>query len=143
MNLTETALPASRSRWAAAALVALAALAGCRVQPPAGSPVPTGNQAAVSALQAINASAHECWIRSKDPAFAGLRLIPELDTQYGRPRLLLLRKNSTQGLPVLVIEAYGNPARVETYGPLAATPLGNRIGNDVRRWSAGTRTCAA
>ena len=125
-------------------LLAALALAGCRDEKVNRVTAPqTGQAGAIAALQAINGKAATCWMRSKDPAFAGLRLIPELDTQYGRPRLLLLKKNSQYGLPVLVVEAHGSPAKIETYGPLTQGPVGSRIEQDIRRWSTGSQACLA
>jgi len=128
----------------AAVLLAALAVAGCRDEKVSPVEAPqTGQAAAIATLQAINSKAATCWMRSKDPAFAGLRLIPELDTQYGRPRLLLLKKNSQYGLPVLVVEAQGSPAKIETYGPLTQGPVGSRIEQDIRRWSTGSQACVA
>lgn len=132
------------SRAATTVLLAALVLAGCRDETVNRAAAPQTEQAAaIVALQTINGRAATCWIRSRDPAFAGLRLIPELDTQYGRPRLLLLKKNTLNGLPLLVIEAHGSPARVETYGPLAQSPVGSRIEQDIRRWSTGSQACVA
>ena len=98
-------------------------------------------QDAVSALQRINEAGSACWMRSSDPAFRGLSLVPELDTTAGRPRLLLLERNKAAGLPSLVIEAAGMPVTIETYGPLADTSTGARVKADIRRWSGGRLTC--
>lgn len=95
----------------------------------------------VSALQRVNEAAAACWLASGDQAFHNLRLIPELDTTAGHPRLLLLERGKTQGLPSLVIEASGSPTTIETYGPLAGTRTGNRVNADIERWSSGTLTC--
>jgi hypothetical protein len=131
-------------RAGACILLASLALAGCRDDKVNRTAAPqTGQAGAIAALQAINSKAVTCWMRSRDPAFAGLRLIPELDTQYGRPRLLLLKKNSQYGLPVLVVEAHGSPVKVETYGPLTQGPVGSRIEQDIRRWSTGSQACVA
>lgn len=93
----------------------------------------------VEALQRVNEAGAKCWTGTAQ--FQDLRLIPELDTVVGRPRLLLLEKDKTRGLPVMVIEASGPPVKIETYGPLTDTPTGERINADIRRWSIGPQTC--
>ncbi|MCU0789550.1 MAG: hypothetical protein MUE79_00645 [Nitratireductor sp.] len=99
------------------------------------------NSAAVAVLQKVNASAQDCW--RKDKEFRGLRVIPELDTVTGKPRILLVEAKSAQGLPKLVIEAEGKPAQIASYGPLAQGPLGARINSDVSRWAGGNAACQA
>lgn len=93
---------------------------------------------AVSSLQLINTKAYECW--AKDKAFKGYAIIPELDTT-GTPRILLVAKGKAQGLPKLVITAAGRS--VQTFGPLAQSPLAPRINADVSRWAAGASSCTA
>lgn len=95
----------------------------------------------VAALQRINEEGQRCWMRAGDPAFKALRLVPELDTHSGRPRLLLLKKDQAEGLPGLVIEAAGSPVTVTTYGPLAQTRTGARVNADIMRWSGGVAGC--
>ncbi|WP_173931627.1 hypothetical protein [Chelativorans sp. Marseille-P2723] len=80
-------------------------------------------------------------MRSTDRDFRNLTLIPELDTTAGRPRILVFDKGKAGGLPLMVIEASGTPAGVETYGPLAGTPAGQRMTADIGRWSRGGLTC--
>ena len=144
--MTSIAFPAFSGRTGVSALIIMAAvmIAGCRDEQSNGAmSLPVGQTAAVATLQHVNSNAATCWMRSNDAAFKDLRLIPELDTQTGRPRLLLLKKQSQQGLPVMVVEAHGSPVTIETYGPLAQTALGSRINNDIRRWSAGSKACTA
>ncbi|WEX11649.1 hypothetical protein [Chelativorans sp. AA-79] len=133
-----TGFPAIRI-FAAAGLVG--ALAACR-----GEPGPLSLQAdarnPVSVLQRVNQAGAECWMRSSDPDFRDLRLVPELDTSAGRPRLLVLEKGNTSGLPVMVIEASGSPVTIETYGPLAGTRTGARVNDDIARWSGGHVSCS-
>jgi hypothetical protein len=116
-------------RLNASLAAALLLLAGCQTAkppPPAGRP---DNRAAVRLLQAINDEARRCW--RGDRAFQAHRITPELDTHYGKPRILL------------VIEAEGTPARLNTYGPLAGGELADRIGADLARWSRGGTGCGA
>lgn len=95
----------------------------------------------VRVLQRVNEAGAVCWMKSGDNSFRDLRLIPELDTTAGRPRLLLLPIGKTEGLPSLVIEASGSPVAIETYGPLAGTRIGDRVNADVARWSGGSLSC--
>lgn len=99
------------------------------------------NSAAVAVLQKVNASAQDCW--RKDKEFKGLRVIPELDTMTGKPRILLVEAKAAQGLPKLVIEAEGKPAKIASYGPMAQGPLASRINADVARWAGGNAACQA
>jgi hypothetical protein len=119
-------------------LAALLALSACQTKPnrPA---VPTPSSGgAVATLQRINASAYECW--RGDKAFKAYGIIPELDTT-GTPRILIIPKGKPQALPKLVITAVGKS--VQTFGPLAQSPLAPRINSDVARWAAGGTGCAA
>ncbi|MFP1633248.1 hypothetical protein ACLB6G_16070 [Zhengella sp. ZM62] len=126
------------------AMIAAAALAACQTEPAGGPLIATvDNNAAVAVLQKVNGEAHACWIRSNDRAFSDYRLIPELDTRVGKPRLLLVRARAAQGLPQLVIEAEGSPVRLTTYGPLAQGQLSARINTDVTRWATGGTGCKA
>src|SRR5690606_35947963 len=107
---------------------------GSKVQPESGS-------AAVSTLQRVNTQAATCWMRSKDSAFKSYNLSPKLATGVARPRILVREKTKSQGLPVLVIEAHGQPVKIETYGPLSGSATGARINSDVQRWSSGQNGC--
>ena len=126
---------------AAAGVVLLAALPGC--QSSKQHAAEGENSAAVTLLQRVNTNAHTCWVGSKDKDFEGYAVIPELDTQAGRPRILLVEKKSAQGLPKLVIEADGKPVKATAYGPLLNQPAGGRIGADLKRWTGGSNSCTA
>jgi hypothetical protein len=99
------------------------------------------NSASVAMLQKVNDSAQNCW--GKDKEFRALRIIPELDTITGNPRILVVEAKKAQGLPKLVIEAPGKPAKVASYGPLAQGPMAGRINSDVARWAGGNASCEA
>lgn len=92
-------------------------------------------------LSAVNENGQKCWIKSGDREFRGLALIPELDTSAGKPRLLIVEKGKAAGLPKLVIEASGDPVKVQTYGPLASSPVSKRINEDVIDWSQNQDDC--
>ena len=119
-------------------------IAGCQAKKEAAQPpVKRNNSAAIAVLQIINSNAQTCWIKSKDRAFRTYRVIPELDTTVGVPRILIVKAKSAQGLPQMVIEAEGTPARLSSYGPLASDDIGARINSDVTRWQKGGKGCTA
>ena len=120
--------------------VCLATLAACQSSRPN---VAGENSAAVALLQRINTNAHTCWTRSKDKDFDSYAVIPELDTQAGKPRILVVDKKAAHGLPKLVIEADGKPVKAAAYGPLLSGSAGARIGADLKRWTGGSDACAA
>jgi Prokaryotic membrane lipoprotein lipid attachment site len=118
---------------------AILVLTACQSKPNRPSvPAPSAHSLSVSALQRINNSAYECWAKDKD--FKAYGIIPELDTT-GTPRILIIPKGKPQALPKLVITATGKS--VQTFGPLAGSPLAPRINADVARWAAGGTGCAA
>mgnify|MGYP001470732225 CR=1 FL=1 len=132
-------------RPAIALAFAVSMLASCQTPEPAGGPlkIEVAGNSGIAALQRINERAQTCWIRSGDKAFAGLAVIPELDTRVGKPRLLVLRKGRPAALPDLVIEAHDKPLKIETYGRLASGAQSARINGDVTRWATGQQSCQA
>ncbi len=134
---------ACTSQWMTAVCCALPfLLAGCQTKKETAAPV-TNNAAAIVLLQAVNKGAQTCWVKSKDKEFRPYKVIPELDTRVGKPRILILNARSAQGLPQYVIEAEGTPARLTAYGPLASEPLAARINEDIMRWRNGQTSCTA
>ncbi|MBZ0163690.1 MAG: hypothetical protein K8H74_13390 [Notoacmeibacter sp.] len=130
--------------WRLAGIAALAVLAGCQSERPGGALHATvDNSAAVAVLQRVNAQAQQCWVGSAERDFAVYRVIPELDTHAGKPRILIVSAKAAQGLPQLVIEGSGNPVKLATYGPLTAQPLSARINADITRWATGGSGCEA
>ncbi len=115
-------------------------LTGCQTEKEI-TPTKRDNRAAISKLQTINSKAQTCWVKSKDKDFKAYKVIPELDTRAGKPRILILSAKSAQGLPQYVIEADGTPARVTTYGPLGSEAVGRRIDSDIARWNNGDSKC--
>lgn len=126
----------------AGAVLVCAALTGCQTKNGGALTTTTDRSEAVALLQTINNQAQTCWMKSKDKVFRSYRVIPELDTRVGKPRILLVEAKAAQGLPQLVIEAEGKPARLTTYGPLTSDPLSARINTDIMRWTSGKTGCA-
>lgn len=90
------------------------------------------------ALQGIAQGAARCW---NEGALERYATIPELDTEAGRPRILLIERDGSSTLPALVIEAGASPTSLRTFGPLSRGPLSGRINSDIIRWSTGGRGC--
>ncbi len=118
-------------------LAAVAALAGCQTK----TPPPKANGGALPTMERIALGANGCWFKSGDPAFRAYRLAPELNSFSGRPRILLVHRNSPEARPLLVVQAEGSPARLDAFGPLMSEPVGARIATDVKRWAAGGKGC--
>jgi hypothetical protein len=120
-------------------LAALAALllSSCQSQTPA----PTANRAALPTMERIALGANACWFKSGDAAFKAYRLAPELNSFSGRPRILVVHRNSPESRPLLVVQAEGNPAKLDAFGPMMGEAVGARIATDVKRWAAGGKGC--
>lgn len=99
------------------------------------------NQAALPTMERIALGANACWFKSGDPAFKAYRLAPELNSFSGRPRILLVPRNSPESRPMLVVEAEGSPAKLQAYGPVMNEAHASRIATDVKRWAAGGKGC--
>ena len=120
-------------------LAALALLAACqseRAPPPSSS-----KSAALRTMEQVAIAAHRCWFASKDPAFKPYRMANELNSFSGRPRFLLVPSKHFEGKPLLVVQAEGPAPDLQAFGPLMQEPLGARIGEDVKRWAAGSTSC--
>ena len=115
-------------------------LAGCATDEPIGGPLVAEVSASTpqAALQRIASGAARCWKSGEIGRYA---VIPELDTNAGTPRILLLEKGREGALPSLVIEARGGPTRLRSFGPLATSKLSGRINSDIIRWSTGNASC--
>ena len=112
-------------------------LSACQSERPATGP----NRAALPTMERVALAANSCWFKSGDAAFKPYRLAPELNSFSGRPRILAVPRNSPESRPVLVVQAEGNPARLDAFGPLMGTADGERIKRDVLRWAGGTSSC--
>lgn len=122
-------------------LAAVGALAACQSGP--GQVALGGGSDALPTMQRISSAAQDCWFRSKAPEFSGYRLADELNSYSGRPRILLVPAHSPESRPLLVVQAEGNPAKVQAFGPLMQKPVGSRIAADVKHWAAGGSSCSA
>lgn len=99
------------------------------------------NRAALPTMERVALAANSCWFKSGDAAFKDYRLAPELNSFSGRPRILAVPRHSPESRPLLVVQAEGNPARLDAFGPLADGPQGTRIKQDVVRWANGGKNC--
>ena len=118
-------------------LLAAAGLVGCQAKAPA----PKVNGAALPTMERVALGANSCWFKSGDPAFKAYRLAPELNSFSGRPRILVVHRNSPEARPLLVVQAEGNPAKLDAFGPLMGEAAGARIATDVKRWAGGGKGC--
>ena len=128
--------PLVHAVWLAALAAALTACQS-KQAPPAAS----ASRAALPVMERVALGANACWFKSRDAAFAGYRLAPELNSFSGRPRILVVPAHSPEARPLLVVEAEGNPARLAAYGPLMGSANAARISTDVNRWAAGGQGC--
>ncbi len=129
------------STFARRAALALAAVSIASCAPKAPAPTSSVSRAALPMMERVALGANACWFKSRDPSFKPYRLAPELNSFSGRPRILLVRAHSPESRPLLVVQAEGNPARLETFGPLMGDALAGRISGDVNRWAEGGRGC--
>lgn len=114
------------------------ALTGCQREAPRQAVL----GAALPTMERVALSANACWFKSGDPAFKAYRLAPELNSFSGRPRILIVPRNSPESRPLLVVQAEGNPAKLAAFGPLLDSALSQRISSDVNRWSKGVKSCS-
>jgi len=119
-------------------LPGLLALSACQSTPPGPA---AGGQSALDVMERVAVGANNCWIKSGDPAFKAYAMAPELNSFSGKPRILLVRKGSSDIRPLLVVQAEGNPARLDAFGPMMNEPVRARILRDVAHWSTGSKGC--
>ncbi|MDQ0558443.1 hypothetical protein QO004_000216 [Rhizobium mesoamericanum] len=127
-------LPTTRV-FASAATAAL--VASCQSNTPAKGP----DRSALSTMERVAVGANACWFKSGDAAFAAYRLAPELNSFSGRPRILVVHKGSPESRPLLVVQAEGNPSKLDAFGPMMEGATGPRIVKDVTRWASGGKAC--
>jgi hypothetical protein len=92
-------------------------------------------------MERVMLGANACWFKSADPAFATYQLAPELNSYTGRPRILVVERSRPTGRPLLVVQAEGDPARLEAFGPMMSGSSSARITTDVNRWAGGAKGC--
>jgi hypothetical protein len=124
-----------------ACLLSVAAiLAGCSSTKD--KPVSALEIGALPVMERVALGANRCWFKSKDPAFTPYKLAPELKSFSGTPRILIVKRNAPESLPLLVVQAQGSPAKLDAYGPLMQNSAVNaRIRDDVNRWARGGKDC--
>ncbi|WP_420961914.1 hypothetical protein [Brucella sp. IR073] len=129
---------------AIAAVAALVSLTACQSErkPEPRARIVSRENTALATMERVALAANSCWFKSKDAAFRPYRLAPELNSFSGRPRILVVPAKNPADRPLLVVQAEGNPARLETFGPLMHQSNGKRIASDVHRWAAGDNRCA-
>ncbi|MDH4439091.1 MAG: hypothetical protein QE284_01750 [Rhizobium sp.] len=120
-------------------MIAAAALAACKSDTP--PPRPASGQSALDVMELVAVGANRCWFKSGDPAFKAYSLAPELTSFSGRPRILLVRKGSSDIRPLLVVQAEGRPARLDAFGPMMGEAIAPRVRQDVVRWAKGSKDC--
>jgi hypothetical protein len=97
---------------------------------------------ALPVMERVALGANRCWFKSKDPAFAAYRLAPELKSFTGTPRILIVKRNAPESLPLLVIQAQGSPAKLAAFGPLMQDKsISTRVTRDVNGWARGGKDC--
>ncbi|MEZ5870385.1 MAG: hypothetical protein R3D32_00820 [Nitratireductor sp.] len=129
--------------------LATAALAACQAGKPSDPLSLNTKTDPTDTMVMVAQAAQKCWFKTKDPAFTQYRLANEVNAPAGRPRFLLVPRRNPGGLPLLVVQAEnkgdaatGDYTNVQTFGPILSTPVGERITNDVKRWSGGNTACA-
>jgi hypothetical protein len=93
-------------------------------------------------MERVAVGANSCWFKSGDAAFAAYKLAPELNSFSGRPRILVVHKGSPESRPLLVVQAEGNPSKLDAFGPMMDESVGPRIVKDVTRWASGGKNCS-
>jgi hypothetical protein len=125
-------------------LFALPLLAACQSGTAAGDAISVpGDNSALSTMERIAVAAQKCWFGPQAAGFEGLAMSPELTSFSGKPRILAVPRGNVGGLPKLVVEATGNPARIAAYGPLMDSAHGQAIAADTQRWAGGDTSCGA
>ncbi|MDP9808971.1 hypothetical protein J2W42_001818 [Rhizobium tibeticum] len=112
-------------------------VASCQTRTPAKGP----DRSALSTMERVALGANACWFKSGDAAFADYRLAPELNSFSGRPRILVVHRGSPESRPLLVVQAEGNPSKLDAFGPMMQGSAGPRIVKDVTRWASGGKAC--
>ena len=120
-------------------LSAAAFLPGCSTKD---KPVAALEIGALPVMERVALGANRCWFKSKDPAFTAYKLAPELKSFTGTPRILVVKRNAPESLPLLVVQAQGHPAKLAAFGPLMQdATVSARVTKDVNHWARGGKDC--
>ncbi|WP_111563554.1 hypothetical protein [Rhizobium sp.] len=106
------------------------------------TPAPSQDRSALSTMERVAVAANNCWFKSGDATFSAYKLAPELNSFSGRPRILVVHKGSPESRPLLVVQAEGNPSKLDAFGPMMDSPARPRIAGDVTRWAGGNKSCS-
>jgi len=131
-----------RPRLSTTRVLALAATAALVASCQSNTPVKGPDRSALSTMERVALGANACWFKSGDAAFAAYRLAPELNSFSGRPRILVVHKASPESRPLLVVQAEGNPSKLDAFGPMMEGTTGPKIVKDVTRWASGGKACS-
>lgn len=126
------------------ALLALTAgvMSSCSAKKPPQKPTqPQVSQTSLAIMERVALAAKQCWFKSGDADFRQYSLAPELVSFTGRPRILVVPARNPNDRPLLVVQAEGNPGRIERFGPMMQSPLATRIERDTARWASGSKAC--
>lgn len=125
-------------------LSALLFLSSCQSarQPGPGSLTLTSSQSALPTMEMMSQAATACWFKTKNADFRAYKMAAELNSFSGRPRFLLVPVKNPTARPLLVVQAEGNPAKIEVFGPMMGQPVGSKIAHDVKLWAEGQKQCS-
>ncbi|KQV81630.1 hypothetical protein [Rhizobium sp. Root1220] len=130
-----------RPRLATTHVLAIAATAALVASCQSKAPASVADRSALSTMERVALGANSCWFKSGDAAFTAYKLAPELNSFSGRPRILIVHKGSPESRPLLVVQAEGNPSKLDAFGPMMGLPVAPRIAKDVTRWASGNKAC--
>lgn len=93
-------------------------------------------------MEMMSQAATACWFKTKNADFRAYKMAAELNSFSGRPRFLLVPVKNPTARPLLVVQAEGNPAKIEVFGPMMGQPVGSKIAHDVKLWAEGQKQCS-
>lgn len=125
-------------------LSALLFLSSCQSarQPGPGPLTLTSAQSALPVMEMMSQAATACWFKTRNADFRAYKMAAELNSFSGRPRFLLVPVKNPTARPLLVVQAEGNPAKIEVFGPMMGQPVGSKIAHDVKLWAEGQKQCS-
>ena len=102
----------------------------------------TSAQSALPVMEMMSQAATACWFKTRNADFRAYKMAAELNSFSGRPRFLLVPVKNPTARPLLVVQAEGNPAKIEVFGPMMGQPVGSKIAHDVKLWAEGQKQCS-